>query len=271
MKMSKNKIRKSLYKTALSVSIIIIVFSLAGCGGKEDLTGSSDPTAGDTVKQTTAREETPGSGSTDEDNLEKKGTRIGSIILSPANPRTDSRIKVNAEVHPAPDADAGESLSYIFYKNTEISGEQEDDSLPPGSFKKGDAVFADVVLIKNGIDIERKRSPIIIIANAKPEIGEIEFPKIEGPGTYTILVNAADADEDPLTFSLDKKYGIPSGMSIDRKSGVITYSITQAPENDVKFKVVAKDDSGGEDWRELFIKFTKTVVERSAKDQKDQE
>lgn len=261
------KMKKLLNETMLSVSVIIIVISLIGCGKKEDLTGAPDSGAADnTVKQTAAQKKTPDSAAAAEENQEKKGTRIGSVILSPASPRTDSRIKVDAEIHPVPDSDAGESISYIFYRNTEISSEQEEDSLAPGSFKKGDAVFADVVLVKNGIEIERKRSAIVVIANAKPEIGEVEFPKIEGPGTYSILVNAVDADEDALSFSLDKKYGIPPGMSIDRKSGVITYSVQQAPENDVKFKVVVKDDSGGEDWRELFIKFTKTIVERSAKD-----
>jgi hypothetical protein len=262
------KMKKLLHKTMLSVSIIILIVGLIGCGKRKDLTGAPDSGAADnTIKQTAAQGKTHGSSAAAEENQEKRGTRIGSVILLPASPRADSRIKVKAEIHPAPDPDAGESVSYIFFRNTEISGEQEEDSIPPGTLKKGDAIFADVALIKNGIEIERKRSAIVIIANAKPEIGEVEFPKIEGPGTYSILVNAVDADEDPLTFSLDKKYGIPPGMLIDRKSGVITYSLKQAPENDVKFKVVVKDTSGSEDWRELFIKFTKTIVERSAKDQ----
>ena len=90
----------------------------------------------------------------------------------------------------------------------------------------------------------------------------VEFPPITGLGTFTITVNASDADDDELIYSLDEKYGIPEGMTISPKSGLISYVIEKAPEKDVKLKVKVSDGDGGEDWQELFIKISKTTVKK---------
>lgn len=256
---------KKIMLYVLSISLVCI---LAGCGAKEDTDAGPDAApVNQVVRKPTAENQQQPVQSPAEEEVEEK--RIRSVTISPGNPRVDSRIVVNTDLFPLLDQDGGESLYYVFYKNTAMFLEQEDNTLPPKSCKKGDSLFADVLLSKDGEEIDKKRSGIIFVLNSKPEIGEVEFPEIRGLGTYTIQVNASDADEDTLTYSLDSKYGIPAGMSINSNSGAITYNITEVPESDVKFKVVVKDGDGGEDWRELVIKISRSTVRRGTEDEED--
>jgi hypothetical protein len=235
-----------LFWIALSISLLLI-----SCSKDEE------PAAGPSPQPkpiAVIQKEEPGQ--VEEEPAEKKTARIRAALISPVTPRTDSRITVTTDIFPPLDTEDGESLSYVFYKNTEIFKEQEANDLPPGSAVKGDSVFADVIIRRGGEELDKKRSSIVFLLNSKPEIGEIEFPEINGLGTYTITVNASDADDDPLIFSLDKKYGVPSGMTIAEETGLITYIITQPPEQDIKFKVVVNDGDGGDHWREWFIKFS---------------
>ncbi|MCK4763937.1 MAG: putative Ig domain-containing protein [Candidatus Aminicenantes bacterium] len=192
----------------------------------------------------------------------KKSDRIKRTLLFPPDMRAGSRIRAAADLSPALNPDEDEALSYIFYKNTKLFKEQEENSVPPNSYKKGDSLFVDALFYKEGEEIERKRSDMVFITNSKPEIGEVEFPTIKGMGTYTIVVNASDEDKDKLTFSLDKDYGIPPGMTINAGSGTITYTLDSDPGTKVKFKVVVRDGDGGEDWNELAINFARQRTEK---------
>ena len=251
---------KKKMKQALLLGVLITLLCfLVSCGKSEE----PDAGAGITtqpVKQQPAvgtEQEYSDEDPVEESSGQKKESRIRAIILAPPSPRADSRITVIVDISPELNPEDGEILSFIFHKNTEIFKEQEENSLPPGSVAKGESLFADVILIRGGEEIEKRRTGIAFIMNSKPEIGEVEFPEISGLGTYQIVVNASDADKDALTYALDAKYGVPEGMEIDEKSGMITYRITRAPEKDVKFKVVVSDGDGGEDWQELFIRFAK--------------
>lgn len=257
--MKNKEIRKILQR----LLVFLLVCGLVCCGKREERAPGTDPATSNKATQNSAADsvpEEPDKPPEQGGNRAKKAKRIRSILLSPRIPRADTRITVNSDIYPVVNKDEGETLSYVFYKNTEIFKEQEENSLPPKSCKKGDSLFADVLLVKDGEEIDRRRTGVIFILNSKPEIGKVEFPEIRGLGTYSIVVNASDADEDPLSFSLDEKSGVPAGMFINKKSGIITYRITQPPENDLKFKVMVKDDDGGEDWRELFIKFSRSTA-----------
>lgn len=254
------EIRKILWR----LIVILLVCGLVCCGQRGARSGG--PTSSTSLQKPAADSGKKGPGQSSQQEEDRK-TRIRSVLLTPITPRADSRITANTDIFPVINKDEGEVLSYVFYKNTEIFKEQEENSLPPGSCKRGDSLFADVILSKYGEEIERKRSGIIFVLNSKPEIGEVEFPEIRGLGTYSIVVNASDADEDTLTFLLDEKYGIPAGMFIDQRNGIISYSITRPPEQDVKFKVKVKDKSGGEDWRELLIKFSRSTVRQNVEEE----
>lgn len=259
---------KKKMKLALLLGLSILLVCLLGSCGKSEEPAAGSGTTTQPVRQQpalgTKRAEPERSPAEEESTGKKKESRIRGIILSPPNPRADSRITVNIDISPALNPEEGESLSYRFYKNMEIFKEQGENSLPPGSVAKGESLFVDVTLIKDGEEIEKKRTGIIFILNSRPEIGEVEFPEITGLGTYQIIVNAGDADEDTLTYTLDAKYGVPEGMDIDEKSGMITYRITRPPRKDAKFKIVVSDGDGGEDWRELFIRFSQPAGRRGA-------
>lgn len=264
MRMNVRNLKKKMKQALLLGLSTLLVCLLGSCGKNEDPEAGSGMTV-QPVRQQPAlgTEQQKPVGTPDEENAgNKKESRIRGLILSPLNPRADSRITVNTDIFPSFNPEKGESLSFIFYKNAEIFKEQEENSLPPGSVAKGESLFADVILIKDGEEIEKKRTGIVFILNSKPEIGEVEFPKITGLGTYQIVVNAGDADEDALTYTLDRKYGVPGGMEIDEKSGMITYRIAQPPGKDVKFKIVVSDGDGGKDWRELFIRFSQPAGRR---------
>lgn len=79
------------------------------------------------------------------------------------------------------------------------------------------------------------------ITNIVPKITSSPGTSISN-GVYTYQVTAEDPDNDPLTFSIE---GAPSGMSIDAKSGLITWTIPQGVSGDFTFKVVADDGKGG--------------------------
>jgi hypothetical protein len=261
-------LKKKTKQTLLIGLSISLVCLLSSCGKSEAPDTGSGTTQPLSPQPAVSRERAePERSPAEKSSGNKKESRIRAIILSPPNPRTDSRITVVADISPRLNPDEGENLSFVFYKNTEIFKEQEENALPPGSVVKGESLFADVILVKDGEEIEKKRTGIIFILNSKPEIGEVEFPEITGLGTYQILVNASDADDDTLTYTLDAKYGIPEGMEIDRASGMITYRISRPPEKDVKFKVLVNDGDGGEDWRELFIRFSQPGSRRVAEDE----
>lgn len=260
MRLNVNNLKTNIKKSLLlGLTLSIILFSFACGSGNEPVEDTPQPVK---PKPVVVEQEEPDTTGDQEAVEEEKKQRIRAVLISPVTPRADSRITVNADVYPVVDTEGGESLSYVFYKNTEIFREQKENSLAPGSAAKGDSIFADVILNSGGFEIDKKRSAIIIALNSKPEIGEVEFPPITGLGTYTITVNASDADDDELIYSLDEKYGTPEGMTISPKTGFITYEITKVPEKDVKFKVKISDGDGGEDWKEFFIKFSKTSVKK---------
>ncbi len=242
------------------LALLILVGSLVSCGNKEVEGAAADfPTSGEEQTDTTpglVPEEVEDPAVDQGSQKDKKIVieRIRNITLTPENPYTYDRFTVKAKVFP--ELSGTETISYIFWINGEKFKEQEENSIPPFSFGKGDSLFVDVILYRGGQELERKRSDVLVVLNSKPEIGEIEFPQIRGVGTYRIVVNAQDADKDPLTFSLAGDPGVPLGMEINQTNGIITYRIDRSPARDVRFRVIVSDGNGGEDWRELFINFT---------------
>jgi hypothetical protein len=67
---------------------------------------------------------------------------------------------------------------------------------------------------------------------------------------YSYPVRVRDADNDRLTFSLEKP---PEGMSIDRRSGKITWPLTGVQPGKYEVKIVVRDSEGGEDRQEFVL------------------
>jgi hypothetical protein len=253
-------------------AVFILLIAPVSCTSKGDRAAGS---AGDSLEQGTGGAGTkilPQKKPATTAARQLQADRIRAVTLYPENILVSTGLTVNAEVFPPLDKDGNESLKYFFWINGEVFAEQETASLAPFSYKKGDSLFVDVVLVKDGEEAGQKRSELLFVLNSKPEIKEVQFPQIKGTGTYKIPVSAVDADGDPLTFSLEADEGIPAGLRIDAGSGLISYNLEQPPDRDLKFRVVAKDgEQGGEDWQELFIRFTRATVKEETKTGKGEE
>jgi hypothetical protein len=77
--------------------------------------------------------------------------------------------------------------------------------------------------------------------NAVPTITSTPSTTINN-GVYTYQVTAQDEDMDSLTFSLESA---PSGMSIDPKTGLVTWTLPKDVGGDYTFKVIVDDGKGG--------------------------
>ena len=135
---------------------------------------------------------------------------------------------------------SGIQLFYSFWVNRRLVRESEENSLAQRFFKKGDLLYADVVVLKEGKEIARRRSEVIQVLDSPPRFTRLEVPKIQGFGDYTIPVEAFDDDGDKITFSLQGE-SLPEGLSIDSQTGNILFAFRKEPTEKVVFSVVADD------------------------------
>jgi hypothetical protein len=228
------------------VALILVV-----CGrGDSDRITSQDNKARSTVSEKEGSLKPQKTVPVRED-TEKERFVIEQVDISPPDPTTSSSI--TAEITVSGDDERKFEYKYVFWVNAEIVKEGADNQLSSRFFKKNDFVFVDLIASKNGKLLQRKRSNMVQILNTSPEIRGVDFPDIRGPGTYEITVSAFDNDNDPLTYELEGNN--LDDLSIDAKSGVITYSMKERPPERLAFFVVVKDDSEGETKQEVFLTF----------------
>jgi hypothetical protein len=124
-----------------------------------------------------------------------------------------------------------------------INGKEllEDSPVLSGNnFKKGDTVLLKVI----PYDREGEGAPYLtkgmIIPNASPRITSVPIEEFLG-SEYTYRVVAEDPDGEPLTYSFASA---PQGMTIDAKTGVITWRIDDKPQGAYAVEIVAQDPDG---------------------------
>jgi hypothetical protein len=119
--------------------------------------------------------------------------------------------------------------------------------------KRGDKVIVTVTPFDGkdrGISATLSRE----ILNTPPAIeGQEQFQVSDNAVTFT--VRASDSDGDPLMYSLKDA---PTGMSIDRKTGVVRWVTSPGATGKVPFSVVVSDGTGGEST----ARFTVTIAEQ---------
>jgi hypothetical protein len=182
----------------------------------------------------------------------KMNLRFDSIEITPPNPTTTSELTARTNISPVGENNL--EFQYAFWVNAEKIKDGPENRLGADQFKKGDYVYVDVIAQKKGKEIFRRRSEMTRILNTSPEIKGIEFPDIRGPGVYQIRVNARDADNDQLAYSLEGDK-IPEGISIDPDTGIITCEFNENPPEKVKFFVVVSDNDQGQIKQEVSLSF----------------
>ena len=152
-------------------------------------------------------------------------------------------LRVEAEA-----TDSDEDAVTIFYEwtvNEEPAGKGETIDVP---LKRDDKISVKTT----PFDGENYGEPVVLnreILNAPPEIIEDKNFTFDGK-IYTCQVKAEDPDYDPLTYSLKSA---PEDITIDPKTGVITWVVPPDFKGKVPVTVSVTDGNGGETTRRLTL------------------
>jgi hypothetical protein len=238
-------------KFRLSIICLALFLTMTGCGrssaGRDQAPGKPEsPAATDAavLQGQNAVKYDAASGS------------IESVTLSPLDPTRDSTMIVTVKTNPEKLPEETQ-IQYIYWVNAAIAKKSRENSFSLAGCKKNNLFYVDAVLLQGEREISSKRSLMVKILNSSPLIKGVDFPDLKGPGTYSIKVNAFDAEGDPLSYSLAGE-GVPAGTAID-PGGMITISLTdQSPEN-IVFWAVVKDNEEGETRQEIKIAFAKKL------------
>jgi hypothetical protein len=140
-----------------------------------------------------------------------------------------------------PDAD-GDSIHYTYQweKNGMVLGEERNDTLQRGQFKRGDSI-AVAVTPDDGESLGTpKKSETIIISNRPPVIVSSPSNRVDG-NIYTYQVQANDPDDDPIIFTLKSA---PHGMEINKETGLIRWKIHKGNQGKQLIEIEASDSEG---------------------------
>ena len=245
---------------ARAAAVLLSLFLVAACGGGERAPeeSPSPPVDAQSTAPAPAPEVEPSPEWTDypdsgEDSAPADtSARLVHVRLRPDRIHRDSSPTIVAETLPR--RATGVSMRYRFWINDQMVQESPDSMLRPGRLKKGDGIFADVILSAAGTELDRARTDLVLVENTNPEIEAIEFPEIKGPGQYVITVKATDPDGDPLTFELDG-VNLPAWIKAEAVSGRILLEPGEDPPETLEFEVVVRDNDGGEARREVTLTF----------------
>lgn len=175
--------------------------------------------------------------------------QIRSANLIPQNPKKGDELKVEVKTFDG-DGDSV-SLSYEWFINGKPSGETFNVINIDGTLiKTGDKVSVKIT----PTDGEQKGQPVIlysVVANLPPRVLPDIEARLDG-FVYTSQIIAEDPEGDPLTYVLKKG---PGGMTIDSKSGVITWEVTLKDKGEHEVIVSVKDGHGGE----VLVPFTTKI------------
>lgn len=146
----------------------------------------------------------------------------------------------------ATDADGDDvTILYEWTKNKEAAGQDKQIGVP---IKSGDKIDIKITPF-DGKDYGR---PIILhreIKNLPPMIIVDKNFKFEG-NLFTYQVRATDPDDTPLTYSLKDA---PSGMAIDKATGLIKWDVPAEVKGKVSFTASVSDGQGGEATQKFVI------------------
>jgi len=133
------------------------------------------------------------------------------------------------------------SLTYRWRKNETVLKEGEENTLDVSGLTAKDAILVEVTAsdgVPGGATTVTER---FTLTNSAPTI--VSKPSSSTNGDqYDYVVQATDADGDPITYELDMS---PPGMTIDPNSGRIHWTVTPESKGSYRIKVVAKDPQGG--------------------------
>jgi hypothetical protein len=192
---------------------------------------------GDTISATVVAEGSEGSVSVV---IGNSSPVVSSVNFSPDDVYAGTDIIAKASGYD-PDGD-----EVMFHYKWTVNGKEvfEDTSmLAKGTFKRGDVVSLRII----PYDKEGEGTPFVfrdtVIPNAPPRITSAPPQNFEyfNGSIFTYQARAEDPDGDPVTFTLSSA---PPGMTIDSKSGLITWLINEKSSGAHTIEVGAQDSQG---------------------------
>jgi len=130
-----------------------------------------------------------------------------------------------------------------------ILGEEKNETLQRGPFKKGDSIVVTVTPTDGeSVGIPKTSEPIII-SNSPPVILSSPTNKIDG-NIYTYQVKANDPDNDSVIFSLKTA---PKGMEINKETGLILWQIGKGNQGTQSIEIEASDSEGAKSFQRYTI------------------
>jgi hypothetical protein len=152
--------------------------------------------------------------------------------------------------HKAPE---GSMWIYEWTKNNEPYGKGDNVR----GFKRGDSI-AVKILPFDGENYGAAKIFATEIKNTPPRIAESQSATFEG-NKLTYHLKAIDADGDTLTYSLVEG---PPGVTVDQKSGVITWLNVPEDQKKLDLKIKINDGHNGEIIYPATVNFTKVEKEK---------
>lgn len=178
-------------------------------------------------------------------------TSINIVYVSDNNPRGGLRAVAKGK-----DLDGDDiSFRYQWKRNGEkITGAVGEVLEWQNDFKKGDKISVEVIPYDGKDEGIWRVEGEFTIPNSPPRITSEPEAKMEG-GKFRYAVKAEDPDEDPIEFTLKDA---PKGMSIDPKTGLITWDFDEKDAGEYKIEVVASDPEGAKSSQMLTLTIPKT-------------
>lgn len=161
---------------------------------------------------------------------------VTAVILGPEAPKTNDTLEVKAEANDA-DGDAV-TYQYQWYLNGERLLGEIGQSYPESKTNHGDRLAVEVIPFDGKTQGAPQRSAELVIKNSAPELVST---LTAGSALDGFKFDVTDADNDPITFSLE---GAPPRMSIG-PDGVLHWKPDPSDKaGDYDVKVVASDGQG---------------------------
>lgn len=137
----------------------------------------------------------------------------------------------------------GDAVTYQYkwkVNNADVPGGTAE--LNTASLKKKEGIMVTVTPFDGEDQGAPFQSTVLFLSNRSPEITSVPPTSVTG-GMFVYQVVAKDPDGDPIAFSLENA---PAGMTIDSRSGRITWQAPQGQSGRVEMQVrIAADDGDG--------------------------
>jgi len=147
-----------------------------------------------------------------------------------------------------PDSDEVQYF-YRWWHNNKMVKEGSEGVLSTVGFARKDTLSVEVLPRDEEGEGVSGRSDPVTVANALPEI--VSKPVwVSQPNVFEYKVEGNDPDGDALVYTLEVA---PPGMTIDKVSGQITWSIGSNMSGSHRVKVMVNDGQGGNSWQEFEI------------------